>query len=255
MTDVSPLIAVAGRNGAPSRVSRDSVAFAGRRYLNCILRAGGEPVVISPQQITTADAESLISRFDGLVLMGGADVNPSLYGQEAGSHIYGVLPEQDAFESALLTAALQIGVPVLAICRGMQLANVVLGGSLVQHLGDLSNADELVNHAPTSFPVGPEFVLHEVHLENGSRLAKSMGTCTVLGASFHHQGIGDLAPGLDVVGRSSDGLLEAFEHRDHWLIGVQWHPEDTAVDDPVQQNLYDAFVERARSSATRERNT
>ena len=251
MIGVSPLIAVAGRNGAPSRVSRDSVAFAGRRYLNCILRAGGEPVVISPQQITADDAKSLISRFDGLVLMGGSDVDPSLYGQQASPHIYGVLPEQDAFESALLRAALQLDVPILAICRGMQLANVVLGGSLVQHLGDLANAAELVDHAPTSFPVGAEFVLHEVRLDEDSRLAKSMGTCTIQGASFHHQGIDDLAPGLSVVGRSSDGLLEAFEHLDHWLIGVQWHPEDTAVDDPVQQKLYDAFVERARSSALR----
>lgn len=251
MTDVSPLIAVAGRNGAPSRVSRDSVAFAGRRYLNCLLRAGGEPVVISPQQITDDDAESLMFRFDGLVLMGGADVDPSLYGQQASPHIYGVLPEQDAFESALLRAALRVGVPILAICRGMQLANVVLGGSLVQHLGDLSNADELVDHAPTSFPVGAEFVLHEVRLEEKSRLAKSMGTSTFQGASFHHQGIGDLAPGLDVVGRSLDGLLEAFEHRDHWLIGVQWHPEDTAADDPYQQSLYNAFVEQANSSASR----
>jgi putative glutamine amidotransferase len=183
--------------------------------------------------------------------MGGADVDPSLYGQQASPHIYGVLREQDAFESALLRAALQVDIPILAICRGMQLANVVLGGSLVQHLGDLANAAELVDHAPANFPVGAEFVLHEVRLDEDSRLAKSMGTCTFQGASFHHQGIGDLAPGLNVVGRSSDGLLEAFEHRDHWLIGVQWHPEDTAIDDPVQQKLYDAFVERARSSASR----
>lgn len=251
MTGVSPLIAIAGRNGAPSRVSRDSVAFAGRRYLNCILQAGGEPVVISPQQITDDDAESLIVRFDGLVLMGGADVNPALYGQQAGPHVYGVLPEQDAFESSLFRAALRVDMPILAVCRGMQLANVALGGTLVQHLGDLTNAAELVDHAPTSFPVGAEFVLHEIRLREGSCIAQSMGTCTVQGASFHHQGIGDLAPGLEIVGRSSDGLLEAFEHRDHWLIGVQWHPEDTAVDDPAQQGLYDAFVKRARSSALR----
>lgn len=251
MTGVSPLIAVAGRNGAPSRVSRDSVAFAGRRYLNCILRAGGEPVVISPQQITDADAESLIVRFDGLVLMGGADVSPMLYGQQAGPHIYGVLPEQDAFESALFRAAMRVDMPILAVCRGMQLANVVLGGTLVQHLGDLSNAAQLVDHAPTSFPVGAEFVLHEVRLTEGSRIARSMDTCTIQGASFHHQGIGELGVGLDVVGRSSDGLLEAFEHRDHWLIGVQWHPEDTASDDPAQQGIYDSFVDRARSFTSR----
>lgn len=251
MIGVSPLIAVAGRNGASSRVSRDSVAFAGRRYLNCILRAGGEPVVISPQEISDDDAKSLIARFDGLVLMGGADVGPSLYGQESGPHVYGVLPQQDAFESALFRAAMHVDMPILAVCRGMQLANVALGGTLVQHLGDLPNAAELVDHAPTSFPVGAEFVLHEVRLNENSRIAQSMGTCTIQGASFHHQGIGELAQGLDVVGRSSDGLLEAFEHRAHWLIGVQWHPEDTAADDPAQQGLYDAFVERARASASR----
>jgi len=250
MTEVSPLIAVAGRNGAPSRVSRDSVAFAGRRYLNCVLRAGGEPVVISPQQINDEDAESLIVRFDGLVLMGGADVDPSLYGQETGPHVYGVLPEQDAFETALVRAALRVDIPILAVCRGMQLANVALGGTLVQDLGDLNNAAQLVDHAPADFPVGAEFVLHEVRLNEDSRIARSMGTCTIQGASFHHQGIGELAQGLVVVGRSTDGLLEAYEHRDHWLIGVQWHPEDTAVDDPAQQGLYDAFVERARASAS-----
>lgn len=249
MTDVSPLIAIAGRNGAPSRVSRDSVAFAGRRYLNCILQAGGEPVVISPQQITDDDAKSLVARFDGLVLMGGADVNPALYGQQVGPHVYGVLPEQDTFELGLFRAALHVGVPVLAVCRGMQLANVALGGTLVQHLGDLAEAAQLVDHAPTNFPVGAEFVLHEIHLTEGSRIAQAMGTCTIQGASFHHQGIGELADGLEVVGRSPDGLLEAFEHRDYWLIGVQWHPEDTAADDPAQQGLYDAFVERARSSS------
>jgi putative glutamine amidotransferase len=248
---MSPLIAVAGRNGAPSRVSRDSVAFAGRRYLNCILRAGGEPVVISPQQITDADADSLIVRFDGLVLMGGADVDPARYGQQAGPYVYGVLPEQDAFESALFRAAMHVDMPILAICRGMQLANVALGGTLVQHLGDLANAAQLVDHAPSNFPVGAEYVLHEIRLNEDSRIAQSMGTCTIQGASFHHQGIGELAMGLDIVGTSSDGLLEAFEHREHWLIGVQWHPEDTAADDPAQQGLYDAFVERARSAALR----
>lgn len=247
MTTVSPLIAVAGRNGAPSRVSRDSVAFAGRRYLNCILQAGGEPVVISPQQITDADADSLIRRFDGLVLMGGSDVNPELYGEIAGPNVYGVLPDQDAFESTLLLAALRAGMPVLAVCRGMQLANVVLGGTLVQHLGDLPNANELLNHAPTDFPVGAEFALHPVQLVEGSRIAMAMATTSVNGASFHHQGIGRLAEGLKVVGSSPDGLLEAVEHEEHWLIGVQWHPEDTAATDPVQQRLYDFFVASALS--------
>ena len=248
---MSPLIALAGRYGAPSRVSRDAVAFAGRRYLDAILRAGGEPVVISPQPLMVEDARAMMQRFDGLVLMGGADVNPALYGQTAGIHIYGVQPEQDAFESALLNASLNADIPVLAICRGMQLANVVLGGSLVQHLGELANANELLAHAPQQFPVGEEFALHEVNIKNGTRMADAIGATKINGASFHHQGILKLADDLVAVGHAPDGILEAVEHRTKWLLGMQWHPEDTAAVDPLQQNLYNAFVQRARLSLSR----
>ena len=246
-----PLVAIAGRQGAPSRVSRDSVCFAGRRYLDSVLRAGGEPVVISPQVIDDDESDDLISRFDGLILMGGGDVNPALYGQEAGPHIYGVLESQDHFEASLLRAALRQAKPVLAICRGMQLANVVLGGTLVQDLSELDNAAELIDHKPTGFPVGAEYTLHEVRLEGGSILASAVGGTSLQGASFHHQGIGTLAKGFKPVGWAPDGLLEAIEYEEQWLVGVQWHPEDTSADDPQQQRIYDAFVDRARSSSRR----
>ena len=248
---MSPLIALAGRYGAPSRVSRDAVAFAGRRYLDAILRAGGEPVVISPQPLMVEDARAMMQRFDGLVLMGGADVNPALYGQTAGIHIYGVQPEQDAFESALLNASLNADIPVLAVCRGMQLANVVLGGSLVQHLGELANASKLLDHAPKQFPVGEEFALHRIDIEPNSQMASALGATQINGASFHHQGIDRLASDLIAVGYAPDGILEAVEHRTKWLLGMQWHPEDTAATDLLQQNLYNAFVQRARLSLSR----
>lgn len=245
---MSPLIALAGRHGAPSRVSRDAVSFAGRRYLDAILRAGGEPVVISPQPLNPDDAQAMMQRFDGLVLMGGADVNPAMYGQVAGPHIYGVQPDQDVFETALLNAALVQDLPVLAVCRGMQLANVVLGGSLVQHLGELANASELLAHAPKRFPVGEEFALHEISIDADTRMAMALGTTKISGASFHHQGILQLADDLVAVGYAPDGILEAVEHRTKWLLGMQWHPEDTAATDMAQQSLYNAFVERARLS-------
>ncbi len=248
---MSPLIALAGRYGAPSRVSRDAVAFAGRRYLDAILRAGGEPVVISPQPLMVEDARAMMQRFDGLVLMGGADVNPALYGQTAGIHIYGVQPEQDAFESALLNASLSFDVPVLAVCRGMQLVNVVLGGSLVQHLGELANASKLLDHAPKQFPVGEEFALHRIDIEPNSQMASALGATQINGASFHHQGIDRLASDLVAVGYAPDGILEAVEHRTKWLLGMQWHPEDTAAADPLQQNLYNAFVKAALQSLSR----
>jgi putative glutamine amidotransferase len=182
--------------------------------------------------------------------MGGADVDPRSYGEAPGPRTYGVQPEQDAFETALLRAALAEARPVLAVCRGMQLTNVVLGGTLVQHLGDLPTAASLLRHAPAQFPVGEEFALHEIVLESDSAMARAAGTTRLEGASFHHQGIGRLADDLRPVGTAPDGLLEAVEHRTHWLLGMQWHPEDTAERDPAQQRIYDAFVSRARESAS-----
>jgi len=129
-----PLIAVAGRIAAAGRVSRSSIAFAGRVYLDAVLRAGGEPVTLSPRELRPEDAAELLSRFDGLVLMGGADVDPHLYGQTRQSHVYGVNTEQDHFEMALVHAAVEAKKPTLAVCRGIQLVNVALGGTLIQHI-------------------------------------------------------------------------------------------------------------------------
>ncbi|MFM8906120.1 MAG: gamma-glutamyl-gamma-aminobutyrate hydrolase family protein, partial [Actinomycetota bacterium] len=142
--------------------------------------------------------------------------------------------------------ALANELPVLAVCRGMQLTNVVLGGTLVQHLGDLPNAASLVAHAPGEFPVGAEFALHEVELVRGCWLARATGATRISGASFHHQGIDRLAAGFRPVAHAPDGLLEAIEHERHHIIGVQWHPEDTSADDPRQQGIYDAFVDLSR---------
>jgi putative glutamine amidotransferase len=235
-------IAIAGRIASAGRVSRSAISFAGRRYLDAILRAGGEPITLAPREMRHDEAVTLLQRFDGLVLMGGSDVDPHLYGQHRGPHVYGVVPEQDHFETALVLAALEIGQPVLAICRGIQLVNVALGGTLIQHIGDLPDH---IDHAPGKFPAGQDHVLHAVTLEDSSRIADAIGATEIIGASFHHQGIADVAPGLRISGRSPDGLIEALEHDERWLIGVQWHPEDTASTDWHQQSLYDAFVRQA----------
>lgn len=248
MKRVTPIIAVAGRTGAPSKVSRDEVAFAGKRYLHSLLRAGSEPVVVAPQTFRGNGAEELMRRFDALVLMGGPDVDPARYGQTASTHVYGVSPQQDDFEAALLHGAIVNELPVLAVCRGMQLANVELGGTLVQHLPETSTTSPAIAHAPGEFPVGAEYVVHDVNLLGDSWLARATGSRLLRGASFHHQGIGVLAPGFRAVGHAEDGLLEAIEHERHRIVGVQWHPEDTAADDPAQQGIYDAFVGWARKS-------
>ncbi len=224
-----PLIAVAGRIAAAGRVSRSAISFAGRVYLEAVIRAGGEPVTLSPRELRHEDALELLSRFDGLVLM---------------PHVYGVIPEQDHFEAALVHAAVEAKVPTLAVCRGIQLVNVTLGGTLIQHIGEIEG---VVQHAPDKFPAGQDFVLHDVEIDKGSKLASAMRVTTARVASFHHQGLDEIAKGLKVTARSDDGLVEGLEHTGsgQWLIGVQWHPEDTAATDPHQQRLYDTLVQRA----------
>jgi putative glutamine amidotransferase len=245
-----PLIAVVGRHGAAGRLSRDAVTFAGYRYLDSVHRAGGEAVVVAPRQIDHEGACSLLERFDGMVLMGGADLDPASYGGEPHPSIYGVHADQDRFEMHMVRAAIEIALPTLAICRGIQLVNVTLGGSLVAHLPDVPGH---VEHAPPKFPAGQGYVLHPVDLDPDSKVADAMRATSLDGASFHHQGIDRVGDGLRVVGRSPDGLIEALEYDadDMWLLGVQWHPEDTSEHDPHQQALYDAHVAEALERSPR----
>lgn len=239
---MSPLIAVAGRTAVAGRVSRDAIAFAGRRYMESVLRGGGEPVVVTPQHITHEVALDLVGRFDGLLLMGGPDVDPELYGQEPHPTTYGVDRFQDDFEIGLLRAALELGIPVLAVCRGIQLVNVAMGGTLIQHIDESGGPQ----HRPSGFPAGAEFAVHDVTIREGSKVHKALGTTTISGASFHHQGLDTLGDGLVAVGWSSDGLVEAVEHPDRWLLGVQWHPEDTAREDPRQLGVFRALIDASR---------
>lgn len=240
-----PPIAIAGRVAAAGRVSRSAISFAGRVYLDAVLRAGGEPLTLSPRELRHDEALQLLKGFKALVLMGGADVDPHLYGQQRQPHVYGVNPEQDHFEMALVHAAIEMKLPTLAVCRGIQLVNVALGGTLIQHIGDIPG---VVQHAPGKFPAGQDYALHDVNISPRTKLSKAVGATKVNVASFHHQGIDVVGKGLKVVARSADGLVEGLEHtgRDQWLIGVQWHPEDTASTDPCQQNLYDALITAAR---------
>lgn len=242
MSHAVPLIAVAGRIAAPGRISRSGISFSGRRYLDAVLRAGGEPLTLAPRELSPADAVALLSRFDALVLMGGGDVDPHRYGRPRAHHVYGVNHEQDEFEIRLALTAIEREIPMLAICRGVQLVNVALGGTLIQHVGDIDGTHD---HAPGAFPAGQDHVLHPIDVAPGTKLAKAVGGTEVMGASFHHQGIETVGAGLREVAHARDGLIEGLELDSGWMIGVQWHPEDTAPTDAAQQGLYDALVEQA----------
>lgn len=209
-----------------------------REYVAALRRAGAVPILVPPG---ATEADEVLERVDGLVLSGGGDVDPGLYGQEPHPTIDRVDPGRDAQELDLLRAALQRDLPVLAICRGLQLLNVARGGTLVQHLPD---DDRLIPHG--GGPGRP--VPHDVEAKAGSTLAKICGERIPAVASLHHQAVDRLGEGLVPVGWAPDGVVEALEtaeeHR--FVLAVQWHPEWTAETDPLQQRLVDAFVEATR---------
>jgi len=204
-------------------------------YLDAVRTAGGIPILLAPGE---PQAESLLTRVDGLLLTGGGDVNPDRYGSSGHPEVYAVDEERDVFEFQLVSWALEQKLPLLGICRGLQVINVALGGTLIEHLPDViddKTAHCLVPRAPTD---------HAIELAAESRLAGIYGETNFSAASWHHQAIGDVAPGLTVVGRAPDGTIEALEMADHpELITVQWHPELTAATDPIQQRIFSTFLE------------
>ena len=209
-----------------------------RGYTDAIDRAGARPVVLPPPLGREDNSAAALEPYAGLVLTGGADVDPARYGAAPHPAAYGVDPALDAFEIGLLERALDIGLPVLAICRGHQVLNVALGGTLDQHITDRPGL--LVHGDPASGPGGG--VDHDVTIDEHTRLATALGVsrCTV--RSHHHQAVAELSPKVVATAWSDDGIVEGFELSDGWVVAVQWHPESTAGDDPIQQRLFDAFV-------------
>lgn len=233
---MKPLIAVAGRTLRPGRVAgwRDAAVGAPASYVHALRRAGAQEGVLLPTLLGPGEAPGLLERFDGLLLMGGGDVDPARYGQERRPEVVGVNETRDDFEIGLVRAAIERGMPTLAICRGMQVLNVALGGSLNQHLGE----GGAVRHRLDD----DGYSTHSIRLEKGSKVAAAMGLERIESACSHHQAVARLGEGLAPVGWADDETVEAVEGFAGWTVGVQWHPERTAVEDPSQQGLFDAFV-------------
>lgn len=254
-----PLIAVPGVPLRPGAVSswRQGGYGVPSPYLEALDRAGADGAVLMPSVLTAAAAASSLSRFDGLLLPGGGDIDPARYGATAVPEVDHVSPVRDGFEIPLVLSALELAMPTLAICRGVQVLNVALGGTLHQHISD---REGLIAHRDYDAKVG---LMHPVRVEAGSRLAAALGVIEVDGWSHHHQALDRVAPGLTVVGRAPDGTIEAVETPPAgdgepvggWVVGIQWHAEATAGADPLQQRLFGAFVAAAGESPRRSRLT
>lgn len=211
------------------------------QYVDAVRRAGGIPVLLPPGEPRLAE---WLTTIDALILPGGGDLSPTHYSGHAHDKIYMVDADRDHDELAMARDIIATGLPTLAICRGMQVLNVALGGNLIEHLPEFVGKG-LAHRGANRGPVP-----HAVSIEPESRLAKVMGTSASEPTSMHHQAVRRIASGFDIVAHAPDGTIEAMEMPTHpWLIAVQWHPELTAADDPAQQRLFDALVDTARGES------
>ena len=218
-------------------------------YVEGVAQAGGVPVVLPPVAENGGVAR-IVDSLDGLLLSGGSDLHPSYYGEEPIPELDVTIPERDAFEMALLERAMSRGIPIFGICRGLQVLNVALGGTLYQDLASQVGPD-LVKHRQETPKWQPT---HEVEFYSRTRTAEISGSGTVKVNSYHHQAVKDLSDDLIVSGCSSDGLVEAVEYRnlsEQWIVAVQWHAEAMREAGMEQRRFFAAHVAEAERHAVR----
>ncbi|MFF7639629.1 gamma-glutamyl-gamma-aminobutyrate hydrolase family protein [Streptomyces canus] len=230
-----PLIAIPARFSATTSALRYAAEVNARALIEAVWRAGGEPASIHPADPASDDVAARLARFDGVLLPGGGDLAPHRYGAvDTHDSVYDVDDLQDTFDLEVARRTLDLGLPLLAVCRGLQVVNVALGGTLEQDMG------------------GPErehrHVVHPVAIQRGTLLEQATGVGKTEASCYHHQRVDRPGVGLAVTARAADGTVEGLELPSvhGWFTAVQWHPEDTAHEDPTQQGLFDALVRAAR---------
>lgn len=236
-----PRIALVGRFAEHTSATRYAGVVSARALLESLWLAGAEPLTfLAAHGPDGLDWASRLTDIDGVLLCGGADIDPALYGQtEVHPEVYDVDALQDEADLSLATYCLDTGMPTLAVCRGLHVVNVLRGGTLVQHM------DGPARQGSLGRPAGPHrHVVHDVVIESGPAGIEP-GPITV--SCYHHQCIDRLGEGLEVVCRAEDGTIEAATiDAAGWAFGVQWHPEDTARDDARQLEVLRALVDAAR---------
>lgn len=234
---MGPLIAIAGNLG---QINGWDTANATTQCVGALERGGGTPFIVPP----TKDEDAL-SRFldlsSALFLPGGSDVQPLLYGHPPHPMLGAVQPDLDKFQIALIQMALQRKMPLFGVCRGIQILNVALGGTLIQHIPAEA---PYIQHLATTHK---RWNVHEIEATPGSLLAENCGI-RFQANSYHHQAPDRIAPDLFVSGKAEDGIVEALEHRSlPFVLAVQWHPECMLQEDDRMLPLFSAFIAAAQS--------
>lgn len=220
-----------------------------RYYVNntgirCVTEHGGVPILI-PYTKDDDKLAAALALVDGVLLPGGADVDPHLYGEEPLRGLGRVDPDWDALDVTGARMALEQNIPVLGLCRGMQVLNVAAGGTLWQDIP--SQVDDVLQHSQKA----PRWAAtHGIAIEGDSILGELLGTSLRVN-SYHHQAVKDAGEGMRVTATASDGIVEAIENPDHaFAVGVQWHPELMTESDPIQRKLFERFIEAAARTRT-----
>ncbi|MEX2178625.1 MAG: gamma-glutamyl-gamma-aminobutyrate hydrolase family protein [Gemmatimonadaceae bacterium] len=234
----APLVAVTATTRLSDGVSR---VYLNEAYVQALRAVGLTPLILPPLDAT--ELPDIVAGVQGVVLTGGEDVDPAEYEASRGAHTEPPHRRRDKMELALVTLARERSIPTLAICRGLQVVNVALGGSLVQDIP--TEFETTVTHRAAE----RDQRVHEVRVEGDSALARAVGARTISVNSSHHQSVGRPGEGVRVTARASDGVIEGAEWKDDgwWMLGVQWHPEDLVRDvEDWDRALFRAFATRVR---------
>lgn len=224
-----------------------------RSYKRAIEQAGGEPVLVSCET-DPVRVEELLDEFDGLLLPGGADIDPAEYGGQDHPMVSKAARDLDSLELEAARVAKRHDLPTLAICRGVQVMNVALGGTLWEDIGEQYDAENGLKLRHQQTPDrGRQETTHPVDLQPESTVARALGGNTLATNSMHHQALRRLAHDLVAVGKARDGIVEAVEARTNhpFFVGVQWHPEDLVDSDEPSRSLFRAFIAQAEKRAQR----